>query len=139
MNITVNGTPFQILPEEIGAKSLSKSEITLHYSGDVPVQSQDDVVLLSQIHFIVRRPFQPLAVQLVVRSMHSGMSLQKRYAVSCTSDEIISVLDRFFADPNSGTSGMEPYWEGFSQASYIAWKQAVKEGSGSGLSFASSF
>ena len=43
--------------------------------------------------------------------------------IQSESEEMKTILDRLFSNPNSGSSGLDPYWDRICHTNYITWRQ----------------
>ena len=102
----------------VGMRSVSFKDIKLPYSGTLPEQIRP-----------VQAAYVYLNVQLVqgarlVLVVDNGKGKNLKRPLDASSEEIITLLDRFFKQATDST-GLDDYWLGVWQAHYIEWKKAI--------------
>lgn len=107
----VKGFDFQMDLSQLEPHSLFKDKIMLPYRGPLPdAVSGNEAVL-----YINVQPTQKVKCVLYA---------DRPYVVDWERDELIDLLDRFFAEECS--VGLSPYWHGVWHANYISWRRAAK-------------
>lgn len=107
----VKGFDFQLDMSQLELRSLLKDKILLPYHGDLP-----DAISGSEASLYIN--VQP--TQKVKCVLHAD----RPRIVDWSKGELISLLDRFFAEEDS--VGLNPYWHGVWQANYISWRTIIK-------------
>ena len=109
---------------KIGTRSNTKDDVVLPYSGDLGLGKDYTAELVIRI----LRPYED--ADIFLRIMEAGEKKPfATFGVEASREEIKRVLEPVLAA--NGTqgkkSGLEPYWFGFYQANYLAWRQLSDE------------
>lgn len=117
--MTHNYGGFTLDMEKIGNTSASKTKITLPYTGQLPTGLSDAtgaaIVITLQVG---------LTVKILLTVERAGKKF--RYPVKATPEEIDHILQGFFFTSDGHTqrdTGLERYYLGLYQGSYINWKR----------------
>lgn len=94
----------------------------LPYTGKLPFgKDQPEKAWLSMIvqPEAFTWPYSPVRILLRVKTP-AGM---EKYRVYAEDDEINEIFWKFYADPNNGKTGLDPYWEGHWQTMFMVWSR----------------
>lgn len=108
---------FELNIQNVTMRSDDIQNIILPYCGELP--SGIGNVLYAQIYLNVQL-IQDARVVLIISRL--GKKPIRR-PVSSSVSEIVSILDQFFGQDDTGLS---PYWTGIWHGNYITWKQVME-------------
>lgn len=117
-SIVANFGNFKLAANAIELRSLSDEDIKLPYMGVLPRQLSS--ASSAHIYFNIQVA-QGVIVMLVV-NLKNGK--QTKHSVSASNEELIFLLDKFFAQ-NRDKTGLNRYCLGLWWAYYISWKKIV--------------
>lgn len=122
-SITDHFEGFTLDTTGIGNTSIRKREIHLPYTGPLPDKLSD--VTSATIAITLQMG---LSVNVLLIVERAGK--KRRYLVAATPDEIDSILSPLFFDKRGYTrwdTGLNRYYLGFWQSSYLSWRRLVME------------
>ena len=108
---------FELDTVAIKLHSANSQDIMLPYSGTLPEQMSSVSSAFLQVNV---QPIQGAMLALVVE--RNGK--QFRRPMEATNQEIMTLLDQFF---NQQDTGLDTYWLGFEQANYMGWRQVAAD------------
>lgn len=108
--------------DAIHIHSKDRRDVRLPYYGEVPRCRSEPVE--AWLSMIVQPeaftwPYPPVRIVLMVKTV-SGT---EKFPVLAEDDEVDEILQKLFSDPNSGKSGLDPYWEGHWQTMFMVWSR----------------
>lgn len=107
---------FNLDIDAVEMKSISESDIKLPYHGSLP----GNMSAASDTYIYLNVQLAQGARLVLVAQTKKGKVLKRPLLAS--SEEIINLLDRFFAQD---VTGLEQYWLGLWQAHYTEWRKIV--------------
>lgn len=118
MYIIINNTAHTLDMDAITPKSAKRDSVELPYIDQLPFSNAKS----ARIYCNVQPTQRPRLILMVEDSAGSVV----KYPIKATPDEIITIMDQLYADPNNSKTGLAPYWEGIYQANYLGYRSMVR-------------